>query len=79
MIVEPPPSGGLYCDRPDDGDNRIDNYDLAAIWKYLSNGVPVPVTSANAWANYRTDSVISRADYDDCKYVFGGRLPKKFY
>ncbi len=33
-VVEPPappPSGGLYCDRPTDGDTRIDNRDLAAI------------------------------------------------
>lgn len=79
-IIEPPPSGGLYCERPNDNDTRIDAYDLAAIISIMGSvSGSVQVTPANAWANYRTDSVINRADYDDCKFVFGGRLPKKFY
>lgn len=80
VIVEPPPNGGLYCERPNDNDSRIDAYDLAAIIAIMGSvSGSVQVTPANAWANYRTDSVINRADYDDCKFVFGGRLPKKYY
>ena len=80
VIVEPPPSGGLYCERPNDNDNRIDNYDLAAIVAIMGSvSGSVQVTTANAWANYRSDSVINRYDYEDCKYVMGGRLPKKYY
>ena len=74
----PPTGGGFYCDRPNDGDSRIDNRDLAAIVDLLGADLqPVAVTPATAWANYNGDSVISRADFDDCKKVFGGRLPKK--
>jgi hypothetical protein len=80
VIIEPPPSGGLYCDRPNDSDTRIDNRDLAAIITIMGSvSGSVQVTPANAWANYKNDSVINRHDYDACKWVMGGRLPKKYY
>jgi hypothetical protein len=75
----PPPNGGLYCDRPNDADTKIDAYDLSALYDLYNGRGSVPVTPSNAWANYRNDSVINSSDWDDCKYVFGNRLPKKYY
>lgn len=83
-VVEPPvppSSGGLYCDRPTDGDTKIDRYDLAAIIHILGGLTQVPVTSNNAWANYNGDAFISRKDYELCNYVSVNRpgYPKKYY
>jgi len=75
----PPTPTGFVCDRPNDGDSVIDRRDIAAIIAIMGSitSPPVPVTPANAWANYRADGIISRGDVDDCTFVMGGRLPKK--
>jgi hypothetical protein len=82
VIIEPPPSGGgLYCDQPTDNNAIVDLADTLAIGKILGGQLSVQVTPATLWANYVTDSVISRADYEACYKVLAKRpgFPPKSY
>ena len=76
-------AGGLLCDANLDG--NVTTSDLNAVYAIVKSKYPVavPVTEANAWANYNTSGAsATKVDINDfwqCYYVGRGMLPKKYY
>jgi hypothetical protein len=72
----------LLCDANLDG--NITMTDLNAIYAIVKSKYPVavPVTTANAWANYNTSGASAKTidinDFWQCYYVGRGMLPKKY-
>jgi len=72
----------LLCDANLDG--NITMTDLNAVYAIVKSKYPVavPVTPANAWANYNTSGASANTvdinDFWQCYYVGRGMLPKKY-